>query len=81
MPILETVNNISESFYSLTQFPLDNALCYNIMKLNKNSNRTKLIKTNKSNIYVYIVTLFMHGSVLKSRTMNIWHISYKCSKK
>ena len=31
----------------MRQPPLVNVLCYSIMKLNKNMNRTKLNKTNK----------------------------------
>ena len=77
----ETVNNIFHSFYSFSQFPIGNAFCYSIMKLNKNARRTKWNKTNKTHIYVYIFALFMHGSLLKSRPMNKWHIFHKCSNK
>ena len=79
--IFETVNDISHSFCSFPQFPIGNALCYSIINMNKNMNRTKLKKTNKTHIYVYIFTLFSHGSVFKSRPMNVWHIAHKCSKK
>ena len=54
------------------QSPLSNALCYSIMKLNKNMNRIKLSKPNKIHIYVYIITIFMHGSALKRKTFCIY---------
>ena len=62
------------SICSYPHFPLRNDSCYTIMKLNKYSNRTKLKN-------VFILTLFMHGSALKNRPMNIWHITQKSSKK
>ena len=46
-----------------------------------NMNRTKLTKTIKTHIYVYIFILFMYGSVLKSRPKNISHMLQECSKK
>ena len=46
----------------MRQPPLGNALCYSIMKLNKNMNRTKMNKTNKlisMFTYLYIHCLWM----------------------
>ena len=61
--------------------PLANALCYRIIKLNKNIKRTNLDKTNKTHIYVYIFTLFIRGTILRSRPMDVWHIPHKCRKR
>ena len=46
------------------------------MKLNKNLNKKKLNKTNKTHIYDYMFTLFMNGSKLKSRRKNLTNASY-----
>ena len=75
------VSNISHCLYRIPQFLLTNALSYSIMKLSKNMNRTKLTKTIKTHIYVHIFILFMYGSVLKSRPINISHMLQECSKK
>ena len=78
MFIMVVVGRIGQKNFLL---PLGNALRYSIMKLNKNLNKKKLNKTNKTHIYDYMFTLFMNGSKLRSRRKNICHIPHKCSKK
>ena len=51
------------------------------MKVNRHMNRTKLNKTNKTHIYVYIYILLKHGFKSRSGPINTWHMPQKCSKK
>ena len=75
------MNNISNRFYSFPEFPLENALFYSKMKVNKYMNRTKLNKTSKNPYHVYIFTLLMYGSVSNSRPIENCYISHKWCKK
>ena len=52
----------------MRQPPLRNALCYSLIKLNKNMNRTKLSKTNKL-IYIlaYLQIIYALLSIEEDR--------------
>ena len=70
------VNNIYQSFYIFPQFPLGNALCYSTVKLNKNSNRTKLNITSKTHFNVYNVYIYIIYAWLCIDEQNDEHLAY-----
>ena len=73
----------------MRQPPLGNALCYSIIKLNKNMNRTKLNKTNKlisMFTYLYIIYAWLlieeetykhaeRNSIFQAKCQNFCQIS------